>query len=664
MSQYGTRTDGSTATLTNGSAAVVIAGGTLLGRVKAGQLFTRDASGTPYFVASDPVDNINITLTSNWNSGSVAGASWHVQTGRTTNLGLDYPEADDLDQHTSFKAAMNKLDTFFSALITGVAGAVLFLGSAGAIGADAAKFSWDDTNGALSIASGTQTTSHPLLVATQTWNAGGVTFTAVDLNVTNTASASGSLLANLRVGGTSQWKVDKAGNVTQTGTLGATGNAAFGGATFSTWTGTVGKAIEVGAPGCALFCYSQNETDLHNNVYYNSGYKFAGSGYASLYSQASGVHAWYTSSAAGTAGNAASMNTLMSLGVNGALNIISLAATVRESILLSGSTTAANYITISNTGAVGRWGIESSAGTALISGGTAYATVFGSNNATDLILFTNGTARLRIDSAGGHNFPEYINMASTKDIRWNGGDASIVNSGTSLLFKTYTGAALTTKLTIAADGQATHAGNVIMSSAAAGVSALSVTQTANGGANALSVINSAATATNQYGLDVTLSGDPNNTGNYFFIGSGNVTARFVARSNGGLANFSANNVNLSDLSVKPHFELYADIGLMPSLWNAHKQMRGAWGRFKYGDQTHDDWNFGYGAQLVAQAFAGVADELVDWWDEEKKLKAVYATDLANITGAIVTESQHRIDDLMAWKRSAEIALKKAGITIQ
>lgn len=116
------------------------------------------------------------------------------------------------------------------------------------------------------------------------------------------------------------------------------------------------------------------------------------------------------------------------------------------------------------------------------------------------------------------------------------------------------------------------------------------------------------------------------------------------RSNGGLANFSANNVNLSDLIVKPSFELYSVINLMPSLWDAHKAMRGAWGRYKYDDQTHDDWNYGYGAQLVRQAFAGVADEIVGAWSDKSKLLAVYQEDLHNITGAIVTEAQFRIDD--------------------
>jgi hypothetical protein len=49
---------------------------------------------------------------------------------------------------------------------------------------------------------------------TDTWNAGATTFTAVKMDVTDTASASGSLLLDLQVGGSSRFSVTKAGRVT------------------------------------------------------------------------------------------------------------------------------------------------------------------------------------------------------------------------------------------------------------------------------------------------------------------------------------------------------------------------------------------------------------------------------------------------------------------
>jgi hypothetical protein len=57
----------------------------------------------------------------------------------------------------------------------------------------------------------------PLSDLTATWNAGGTTFTAIKMNATDTASAAGSALMDLQVGGVSQFKVSKAGAVTAVG---------------------------------------------------------------------------------------------------------------------------------------------------------------------------------------------------------------------------------------------------------------------------------------------------------------------------------------------------------------------------------------------------------------------------------------------------------------
>jgi hypothetical protein len=57
----------------------------------------------------------------------------------------------------------------------------------------------------------------PLSNLTATWNASGTTFTAVKMNVTDTASAAASLLLDLQVGGTSQAKISKGGVLTTLG---------------------------------------------------------------------------------------------------------------------------------------------------------------------------------------------------------------------------------------------------------------------------------------------------------------------------------------------------------------------------------------------------------------------------------------------------------------
>lgn len=62
-------------------------------------------------------------------------------------------------------------------------------------------------SGPFTITGGTATTNTPVLDATQTWNAGGVTFTGWRLNVTDTASAANSLLLDLQTGGSSRFEV-------------------------------------------------------------------------------------------------------------------------------------------------------------------------------------------------------------------------------------------------------------------------------------------------------------------------------------------------------------------------------------------------------------------------------------------------------------------------
>lgn len=124
---------------------------------------------------------------------------------------------------------------------------------------------------------------------------------------------------------------------------------------------------------------------------------------------------------------------------------------------------------------------------------------------------------------------------------------------------------------------------------------------------------------------------PNNGTAWFWQCIDNSATRMTGLSNGGLANFSANNVNLSDARVKPSFEQYTD-----SQIDAFQKAFCAvdWGRFKYGDQTHDDWNHGYTAQGVRAAFEKIAPELVDSWTDGKLL-AVYNEDLKNIGMALL-----------------------------
>ena len=367
------------------------------------------------------------------------------------------------------------------------------------------------------------------------------------------------------------------------------------------------------------------------------------------------------------------------------------AATSLQAYNATGSTTARVFGTLQNTGGNHTWGVESSAGGQFFGASGAYDSIVQTASGTNLWLGVGTTGIAKVSSTG---LSVTGTASATQSITAQGATTLATGAGVEVIYsagqgyvQSYnrTGSAYTVLNVSGSTTNIQASGSTIGAFSSTGLSvtgtlsttnsansnAFTATQTSNNGNWAGIFVNSAATATNQYGVQITLSGDPNDATRNFLQGVGTVTERFTLRSNGGLANFSANNVNLSDLTVKPKFELYGEAGVMPSLWEAHKRMRGAWGRFKYDDQTHDDWNYGYGAQLVAEAFAHVAPELVDWWDDKKKLKAVYATDLANITGAIVTEVQYRVDyheekiaELLSWKAKAETALASAGITVE
>jgi len=67
---------------------------------------------------------------------------------------------------------------------------------------------------------------------------------------------------------------------------------------------------------------------------------------------------------------------------------------------------------------------------------------------------------------------------------------------------------------------------------------------------AAQITHTGSTAGNQYGLKIRLGGDPNGAGNQFLYCEGNASMRAAIRSNGGIENYQANDVNLSDERLK------------------------------------------------------------------------------------------------------------------
>jgi hypothetical protein len=99
----------------------------------------------------------------------------------------------------------------------------------------------------------------------------------------------------------------------------SSGNLGLG-VTPSAWS--QGKAFEIGSVGYGLWygTGSPSSTYLINNMYYNSGFKYAGTGQAAHYYQYLGQHVWSTAPS-GTAGNAVTFTQAMTLDASGNLGI-------------------------------------------------------------------------------------------------------------------------------------------------------------------------------------------------------------------------------------------------------------------------------------------------------------------------------------------------------
>jgi hypothetical protein len=113
----------------------------------------------------------------------------------------------------------------------------------------------------------------------------------------------------------------------------------------------------------------------------------------------------------------------------------------------------------------------------------------------------------------------------------------------------------------------------------------------DGADNAVRIKNTNATP---FGLRITHTTDSNAAGNEFLACFGAATIRAAIRSNGGLANYSANNANLSDRNAKK------DISLAADTWDCLKEWEIV--NYRYKDQPDDaDLNLGVIAQQVAES---------------------------------------------------------------
>ncbi len=255
------------------------------------------------------------------------------------------------------------------------------------------------------LGAGTITTSQPLTL-TQTWNAGGVTFTALKVNITATASAAASLLMDLQVGSSSMLTVSKAGLLTIASQL------YFG-----------DSNNRIGTSGGKLFLTTNGNDALVLNGGAATGASLPSTNYL----------AWASTSDPNTtidvalyrdaAGTLAQRN-----GVNAqAFNIYNTYAnsgTDYERLRLAWVTNALQLFT-------GQGGT-----------GSGRSLSIGTDGDANVFISTNGTQRLNISSAG-------IILASATATPANGSAAASVRLGTTSGFGIYYGSGAPTGLSAA-----------------------------------------------------------------------------------------------------------------------------------------------------------------------------------------------------------------------
>jgi hypothetical protein len=184
-------------------------------------------------------------------------------------------------------------------------------------------------------------------------------------------------------------------------TIDSSGNLGLG-VTPSATSG--GKSFEIAYVGSSVMSTAAGQMNMTANVYYNSGWKYAGTGTALLYQQSgTGVHAWYNA-ASGTAGNAISWTQAMTLDASGQLgvgtttpDIFGRFYTRSFGFSSSGSTVLQVNGGSGSYGAVDMGAAGVRCGSVLAS---ASAVNLSTHTSIPIVFITNDVERARIDSSG------------------------------------------------------------------------------------------------------------------------------------------------------------------------------------------------------------------------------------------------------------------------
>ena len=445
-----------------------------------------------------------------------------------------------------------------------------------------------DASGNLGI--GTSSPAEKLSVAGNITNTGVATFGTSGSNTYVSLNNNGYLrcdVANwftLQAGSNGyQWR-NNANNSTAQMTLDSSGNLGLGVAP-SAWSGIAGGAFQNAGNG-SIYSLGTDNVRFAQNVYFtNTGYtpRYVQTREATEYRLTGGQHQWLTAPS-GTAGNAITFTQAMTLDASGNLGVGTTSPGVRLDV-------------VSSSNAVG--------------------------------------ARIRARSGDDFGFLQFTNNAGSTEY------AALSASSGTLAF--YTGASSTERARITSGGDLLVGGQTSATTIGGRGSKINAQQAAATAEWAGAFIHPATTGTNAFGVGIRYSASaPNSAQNPFLYMEDNAAIRAEIRSNGGLANYSGNNVNLSDRREKTNFapaKSYLDtICAIPVQ------------TFNYIDQSEDDPGLTLG--VVAQDVQAVAPELVmesNWGTEDtpKMRLSVYQTDLQYALMKALQELKSELDSVKA-----------------
>jgi len=356
------------------------------------------------------------------------------------------------------------------------------------------------------------------------------------------------------------------------------------------------KGLQV--TGGGFFGSYLNNSYMGANWYFDGASKYIASDFATEYEQNDGKHIWYTAPS-GTAGNAITFTQAMTLDADGDLGI--------------GQTSPAFKLDVQ----------------VAVGGAIAVRPSTSTGNAKQ--------SALRLYGSDSVTASRYAEVACFNDTA--GSDTN------ALQFSTGFGATIFERARISSDGNLLVGGTTQLGK-------LTVETTTAGTYTGYNRNTNATPGAAVVDLAIFSAASPNNTTAGFYFASDNIGAKAIIYSNGGLHNYSANNVNLSDRREKTNFA--------PATSYLDKICAIPVQTFNYIDQNMED-DGGLTLGVVAQDVQEVAPELVmesNWAgkDEEPKMRlSIYQTDLQYALMKCIQEQQALITTLTARITALESA---------